>query len=202
MTGRTRPHRSGQAMVEFAMVLPLVLAIMFVVISISMVYAIKIAEQKATYNGAVFIARLSDDPSAPDKKADPFNGIDRLPVGVLTDPVYWGPAGDPKQSRALGVAIAVVKAQKTLRPTWLDNFVDDKFANCPGAHNNPEVSTGPDVKGNPDGFYAVMSIKVRYCYHLANIPGWDQLAGIWGTKNGNGTLLEEDAIAARVAAEY
>ncbi|MFN2465552.1 MAG: TadE/TadG family type IV pilus assembly protein [Candidatus Dormibacteria bacterium] len=189
-------------MVEFAMVLPLVLAIMFVVISISLVYAIKIAEQKATYNAAVYIARLSDDPSEKDSKAMPFTGMDTLAFGVLTDPSYWGPAGDPKQSRALAVAIDVAKAQETLRPTWLKNFVDDKDANCPGANNNPEVRTGPDLKGSTDHFYAVMSIKVRYCYHLANIPGWDQLAGLWGTKSGNGTLLEEDAIAARVAAEY
>ena len=185
------------------MILPLVLVIIFIVISMSMVYAIKVAEQKATYNGAVYIARLSDDPSAPEKKADPFNGVDKITPGVLTDPDYWSTdSSDPRRAKAFAVAIDVAKAQKTLRPAWLGNFVDDINSVCPGAKNNPEVSTGPDVANNPAGFYSVMSIEVRYCYRLKNIPGWNELAGLWGTKSKNGALLEERAVAARLAAEY
>lgn len=196
--GRRRPS-AGQAMVEFALVLPLVLVIIFIVISISLIYSIKIAEQKATYNGAVYMARLSSDPNSP--HPPPFETIDKLTPGVLTDPDYWSTDKTAAtRSHAFQVAIDVSLAQNSVRPKWLANFVDDRNALCPGATNNPEVKTGPDLNSN--GFYAVQSIEVRYCYHLTTIPGWDQLAAIWGTKSSGGGLLEERAIAARLPPEF
>jgi hypothetical protein len=181
-------------MVEFALVLPLVMVIIFIVISISLIYSIKIAEQKATYNGAVYMARLSSDPNSP--HPPPFQSIDKLTPGVLTDPDYWS----TDKTAAFEVAVDVSLAQDSVRPKWLANFVDDRNALCPGAKNNPEVKTGPDLNSN--GFYAVQSIEVRYCYHLKAIPGWDQLAAIWGTRNSGGGLLEERALAARLPPEF
>jgi hypothetical protein len=197
-----RRRRRGQAMVEFALVIPLVLAIMFVVISISMIYAIKVEQQKSTYNAAVYMARLSSDPTKP--HAPPFETVDKLKVGVLTDPDYWSTdkTDGAARSHSFAVAVDVALAQKSVRPNWLGNFVDDRGVLCPGANNNPEVKTGPDVPGNPAGWYAVQSIEVRYCYHLKNIPGWDQLAGIWGTRTNYGNVLEERAIAARMPSEF
>ena len=188
----------GQAMVEFALVLPLMLAIIFVVIVISLVYAIKIAEQKATYNGAVYIARLSADPNTPHPQ--PFETIDKLSVGVLTDPNYWSTdTTNPVRSHAQEVSTDVRNAMLTVLPDWAANFVDDQGALCPGATNNPEVKTGPDL--NSSGFYAVQSIEVRYCYRLKAIPGWDVLAAIWGGKANPG-LIEERAIGARLPSEF
>jgi hypothetical protein len=187
-------------MVEFALVIPLVLVIMFIVISISLIYSIKIAQQKATYNSAVYMARLSSDPNTPHPA--PFETLDTLPAGVLTDPDYW--STDKTQgalrSHSFAVAIDIIQAQKSVRPKWVENFIDEKNALCPGANNNPEVKTGPDLNSN--GFYTVQSIEVRYCYHLKSIPGWDVLAAIWGTKNSSGSLLEERAIAARLPPEF
>ncbi|GAC1332770.1 MAG: hypothetical protein NVSMB17_12310 [Candidatus Dormibacteria bacterium] len=202
MRPSAQPHRAGQAMVEFALVLPLVLVILFIVISVSLIYSIKIEQQKATYNAAVYLARLSSDPNKP--HAAPFETLDTLPPGTLTDPDYW--STDTTQGalrvHALAVAIDVALAQKSVRPAWVETFTDDRNALCPGAQNNPEVKTGPDLPGAPAHFYSVQSIEIRYCYHLKTIPGWNQLAALWGTKSSGGGLLEERAIAARLPSEF
>ena len=188
----------GQAMVEFALVLPLMFAIIFVVIVISTIYAVKIAEQKATYNGAVYIARLSSDPNTP--HTAPFETVDTLKAGVLTNPDYWSTTTtDAVRSHAQEISVDVQQARQSVMPNWIRNFADDTNVKCPGAQFNPEVKTGPDIRG--DGFYAVQSIEVRYCYRLKDIPGWDVLSGIWGGNNNPG-VIEERAIAARLPSEF
>jgi hypothetical protein len=202
MTVSARPRSAGQAMVEFAMVLPLVMAIIFIVISISLVYAIKIEQQKATYNAAVYMARLSSFPDS--AHPAPFETLDTLTAGTLTDPDYWSTdvSQGALRSHSFAVAIDVALAQKSVRPKWVENFIDDRNAICPGAQNNPEVKTGPDLPGAPAHFYGVQSIEIRYCYHLKSIPGWDQLAAMWGTRGPNGYVLEERAISARLPSEF
>lgn len=64
---RRQDGSRGQAMVEFAMVLPLILVIIFIVISVSCIYALRISAQKAAYDAAKHVAKVaqSDTPLDP-----------------------------------------------------------------------------------------------------------------------------------------
>jgi Flp pilus assembly protein TadG len=78
--GRRRSGKHGQAMVEFAMVLPLLLSIIFIIISVSFIWAVRIAAHKAAFDAAKHAAKQAQsgtplDPSEAQRALDyDYNG--------------------------------------------------------------------------------------------------------------------------------
>ena len=179
-------------MVEFALVLPLLLVIIFIILSISMIYAVRIAEQKSAYDAARHVAKFHQ--------------------GVNSDTKYANGDGSGALSAAPGADMD--QAVNTIRdldnptnPNWvLDTFSQPEPCQpssrpqeiIGGANNSVAVSLGPD-----DSHISVpvsdQAIEVRICYKPANIPGWDYLAAMYGARL---SVLEEKGISVRVMDRY
>jgi Flp pilus assembly protein TadG len=63
---RPRARQRGQSIVEFALVLPVMLAIVGVVIDAARLYQVWASLESATRDAAQYLATSSDDPTAPD----------------------------------------------------------------------------------------------------------------------------------------
>lgn len=179
-------------MVEFALVLPLLMVIIFIILSTSMIYAVRIAEQKSAYDAARHVAKFHQ--------------------GINADTKFSNGDGSGDLSNAPGADMdQAVNTIKDLDNPTNPNWVLDAFSQpepCPassrpqeiigGDNNSVAVSLGP---GDPHISVPVsdMAVEVRICYKPSNIPGWDFLASVYGARL---ATLEEKGISVRVMDRY
>ncbi|MFY9615218.1 MAG: TadE/TadG family type IV pilus assembly protein [Candidatus Dormiibacterota bacterium] len=164
-------------MVEFALVLPLLLVIIFICIGTAFLYALRIAEHKAAYDAARYVAKVTNA---------------KLDAGDIT-----GKATDTYPT-AQGAAQDVVDFDYQGSGPNRGSAVMKAFGTHPQVTS---VKTGPDA-GGPAGYHTVESVEVTITYKIQNIPGWDYLAAIYGSSSVNGKDLTEQGVAARVVNQY
>lgn len=150
-TRRPRRASGGQAMVEFALVLPLLLVIIFVSMAVSFIYATRVAEHKAAYDAARYVAKTTGT------------------VGISAGDITNSPNLETGQS-------AKANADPVVDFDYQHSWVMKTFASKPVV---TRVTTGPDVPGQA-GYHTVESVEVVITYKMQNIPGWDYLARLYG----------------------
>ena len=183
-------------MVEFALVVPLLFVVIFIILSTAMIYAVRIAEQKNAYDAARHVAKFHQGKNTTTNFAN----------GDASGPLSAGPSAD------LDAAVATIRSLDNPNPTARypnkqDNWVIDAFAQeveCLPSGRSQEIIGGPSNSvalslGPADSHIAIpvddMAVEVRICYKPQNIPGYDLLTNIYGVRYG---VLEEKGIAVRV----
>jgi Flp pilus assembly protein TadG len=177
LRNRRAAGKSGQAMLEFALVLPLLLVIIFLCIAVSFIWGVRIAEHKAAYDAARYVAKVNNRDVAAGAITGKATDTNPTAQGAAQDVVdfdYNGSGGPGGGS-------------------WLMKLFADKPVVT-------EVKTGPDA-GGPGNYYTLESIEVTTTYHIKGIPGWDLLNAIYGANTSN-QLLTEKAVAARITNKY
>lgn len=142
---------SGQAMLEFALILPLLLVIIFISMAVSFIYATRVAEHKAAYDAARYVAKVT--------------GTTTINAGDITN--------SPSLETGLS---AKANAQPVVDFDYQHSWVMKTFGSPPQVK---AVKTGPDVPGQP-GYHTVESVEVVVTYNMLNIPGWDYMARLYG----------------------
>lgn len=132
---RGRRGADGQAMVEFALVIPLLLSIIFITITVSLLYAVRIQEQKAAYDAARHVAKVN-----PDLTKDLISGC---------------PPNDISSQNGTKTS-----AEEVLSYEYSNSPMMQSMASKPKV---VRVSTGPRI-GNTD-YYCNMAVSVTISYH-------------------------------------
>ena len=142
-------------MVEFALVLPLLLAIIMLVIGVSSVYAVRNSAHKMTYDAARHIAKF--DQAKYVGCANDLTPADAGEVQKVIDYYYDADTGD-----------GLLKGMVPQSSVTID-----------------KVSTGPRLPGGSQGpeFYCPQSIEVTISYDI-NVPAWSFLENLYGHGNG------------------
>lgn len=189
-------------MVEFALVLPLLLVIIFIIISTALIYSVRIAQQKNAYDAARHVAKFHQGFTTKD-------GV-TTSNGDGTGPLSSAPGGD--LDAAVDTMYSLDNPDPTpSHPNKQNNWVLDVFSErveCQKSGRAEEIIGGPNNSvavslGPADSHIAVpvdsMAIEVRVCYRPANIPGFSLLTSVYGAQYG---VLEEKGIAVRVMDRY
>ena len=176
MTRRRRGKPApGQAMVEFALVLPLLMVIIFITIAASLIYSVRLEEHKAAYDAARHVAKYY--------KAR-LN--DKAPADLVT--------GCYNASQAITDYGVVAEAQKVLDYHYKHSPLMQGMASQPSVDF---VSAGPPLNGDP--YYCNQSMAVTVSYDVS-IPGWSLLENIYNTNTDK--HLHEIGVGARLARDY
>ena len=181
-------------MVEFALILPILLGIIFISIGVALSWSVRIQEHKLAYDIARHVAKQV--PLTADGKNDFAHD---LVTGCY-----------PSQSTPNMTDRNKQDAQDVINYHYI-KYHDLGLAQSMASE--PEVvsiTTGPDLpKGTlsgPDankaygggGYYCNMSIAVTIRYKL-QVPGWEILTNLYGGSVGDTT---ETAVAARLQGQY
>jgi hypothetical protein len=189
-----KPRSRGQAMVEFALILPIVLGIIFISISVALAWDVRIQEHKLAYDIARHVAKQEP------VKADGTNDFSH---DLVTGCYPNSSTPDLKaRNQADGQAVINYHFQK-----YHDLGLAQSMASQPEIDS---ITTGPDLPvgtlSGPDanqaygggGYYCNMSITVTLKYRLT-IPGWEVLSALYGGQLGD---IKETAVAARLQGQY
>jgi Flp pilus assembly protein TadG len=172
-------------MVEFALVLPLLLAIIFISVAVGILYAVRIDMQKTAFDAARHVAKTDQD-----LDNDLIKGC--YPEDIGTN----GTKNFDQYGEAQRVAhfhFTNSQLQKNLVKT--EAHVDRISA---GAPLNATIKDGQAQGG--DKYYCSTSVVVSISY-TPTIPGWAVLGGLLGGSGNVGTL-HETGVAARLQGQY
>jgi Flp pilus assembly protein TadG len=182
-------------MVEFALVLPLLLAIIFLSAGVGLVYAVRVSEHKMAYDAARHVAKTYKTRITDFDMADPNNPVLRpsdLIDGCQTDLRNYDNTG----TAAYDQAQAVVDLEWT-PPNHPLPFIQN-MSSKPVVKT---VGTGPPIpaEGSNANYYCNQAITVTITYTI-NVPGWDTISAFYGS-HGPGQL-QEVGIATRLVRDY
>jgi hypothetical protein len=187
-------RRRGQAMVEFALILPILLAIIFISIGVALSWSVRIQEHKLAYDIARHIAK--QEPQTADGKND--FGHD------LVTGCYPNQSSPNLTDRNTADGQAVIDYHYN---KYHDLGIAQSMASEPTIES---ITAGPDLPNGtlsgPDattpygggGYYCNMSITVTIKYRL-QVPGWEILTALYGNQLGD---IRETAVAARLQGQY
>jgi hypothetical protein len=188
------PRGRGQAMVEFALILPIILGIVFISIGVALAWDVRIEEHKLAYDIARHVAK--QEPQKPD-------GTNNFSNDLVTG--CYPNASTPDltaRNGADGQAVIDYHFKK-----YHDLGLAQTMATEPSIES---ITTGRDLpKGTPSGpntdqpypgggYYCNMSIVVTIRYRLT-VPGWEVLTALYGGGLGD---VRETAVAARLQGQY
>ena len=172
-------------MVEFALVIPLLLAIIFICIGVGLLYSVRIDMQKTAYDAARHVAKTDQDLNKD------------LIKGCYPDDVRSNGSANFDQ---YGEANQVVQFHHD-NSQIQKNFVEPPGAAVDlvsaGAPLNASIQPNAVVSGG-DKYYCSMSVVVQISY-TPSIPGWSVLQGLYGKDVGT---LHETGVAARLQGQY
>ena len=185
-------------MVEFALILPIIMGIIFISIGVALAWDVRIEEHKLAYDIARHVAK--QEPQVTDKNGVVTNDFSHdLVTGCYPD------ASTPDltaRNGADGQAVIDYHFHK-----YHDLGLAQTMATEPQIVS---ITTGPDLpKGTPSGpntdqpypgggYYCNMSVVVKIKYKLT-VPGWEILTALYGGGLGDVT---EVAVAARLQGQY
>jgi Flp pilus assembly protein TadG len=175
-------------MVEFALVLPLLLAIIFMSIAVGILYAVRIDMQKTAYDAARHVAKTDSD-------------LDNdLIKGCYPENIN---GNGTKNFDQYGEARRVIKFHRNtsqLQKSMVENEANVDFISA-GAPLNATIKSGGGSGGattGGDSYYCSTSVVVQISY-TPSIPGWSVLQGLYGSNVGT---LRETGVAARLQGQY
>jgi Flp pilus assembly protein TadG len=173
----------GQTMVEFALVLPLLLAIIFICIGVGLLYSVRIDMQKTAYDAARHVAKTDQDVNK-----DLINGC--YPDDVRANgSVNFDQYGEANQ------VVQFHYDNSQMQKNFLQGRANVDLVSA-GAPLNANFQNGA-VNGG-DRYYCSMSVVVKISY-TPSIPGWQILQGLYGSQVGT---LHETGVAARLQGQY
>ena len=183
----------GQAMVEFALVLPLLLVIIFMSIGVSLIYTVRVSEQKLAYDAARHVAKSYKARPTDFDMTDPKNP--KLRPSDLIDGCQADlNAYDPSQN-------VMGEVQRVIDLEWAPpNHTTPLIATLATKPTVESVSTGPPLPNqSKPNYYCNQAVQVTIKYKL-NIPGWETLASLYGADSHS--EVKEIGIAARLSRDY
>lgn len=175
-------------MVEFALVLPLLLAIIFMSIAVGILYAVRIDLQKTAYDAARHVAKTDSD-----LDNDLIKGC--YPEDIKNN--------GTKNFDQYGEARRVVKFHynnSQIQKNMVQNEPTVDFISA-GAPLNATMKSGGPSGGTAtggDSYFCTTSVVVQISY-TPTIPGWSVLKGLYGSDVGT---LRETGVAARLQGQY
>lgn len=151
---RVAPGSGGQAMVEFAMVLPLLLVILFISIGVGLIYVVRTAEHKVAYDAARHVAKVDQAK---------YTGCQDLPQDIsVADQVVQYYYTDPNNANVL---------LKNMTSNWHVT----KVSTGPGNDSNPSYYCPQSVQVtieydlNVPGWDIVSSLYGAGTQHLKEV---------------------------------
>jgi len=181
-------------MVEFALILPIILAIILISIGVALSWSVRIQEHKLAYDIARHVAKQV--PQTADGKNDFAHD---LITGCY-----------PKQSTPNMTDRNAADAQAVIDYHYA-KYQDMGLAQTMASEPHVErITAGPDLpNGTPSGsnadspysgggYYCSMSVTVTITYRL-QVPGWEILTALYGNQLGD---IRETAVAARLQSQY
>jgi Flp pilus assembly protein TadG len=180
-----RSASRSQAMLEFALVLPLLMIIIALVISVSLIYTVRIAEHKAAYDAARHVAksykvRVTDK----DKNGNVLPG-DLISTQCIGQVNF---ADDPQAAQAVNDQIDY---------DYSKSGIMRAFASKPEI---VAISMGPPLpRQSSPGYYCSQAVSVTLGYEL-HVPFWNFIGTMFGAQ-GTGTL-REIGISTRLGRDY
>jgi hypothetical protein len=170
-------------MVEFALVLPLLIAIIFISIAVGILYAVRIDMQKTAYDAARHVAKTDQNLDndlikgcyPQDIKGNGSALFDQYGEAQRVVHFHYGSSALQKNMIKTEAKVDLVSA---------------------GAPLNATIKPGSASGG--DSYYCSTAVVVTISY-TPSIPGWSVLQNLYGT--GVGTLHETGS-AARLQGQY
>jgi hypothetical protein len=162
-------------MVEFALVLPLLMVVIFITIAASLIYAVRLEEHKAAYDAARHVAKYYKARLSDNAPADLVSGC----------------YGSGNAITDFGV---VAEAQRVLDYHYQHSPLMRSLATQPAVDF---VSAGPPLNGNT--YYCNSAMSVTISYDIS-IPGWSLMESLYNTSTNK--HLVEIGVASRLARDY